>query len=252
MKHMAITIVLGALLAAGPAGRAKGDGTAADERLVREILAQLGHDRYAKREAGFERARTLTPAQLELMLARLTASRDPELRFAAKRLSEIRDDLVYRRDAVVDTNAHHSKDGTVILLRCGRVYGAFMMNNQTSEPENATYAWVLMPRGVSVIDPSAKGAKSGEGIAGREQPRTPELPVVFGPFRIYWSGGGDGEGWVYYNYFPESRGDKTSRTVMCPTARTTFDTIDARSGKLAWKYNPRKEGRGAMGGAFGL
>ncbi len=208
------------------------------ETEIQKLVQELGHRKSAVRRKALTTARALKPKQLKLLVRALQKTSDPELKAAAQQLQGLLLDQICEGDQVVNKNAVSVRDGTVILLRRGNVFGAFVIGGQTSKPEQCSYQWVLMPPGVTEIDPKGKGAKTGKGKAGRIKARGEE-PIAFGPFKIYWSGGGKGSGWVYHNYFPESRGDKKTRTVMHIVGKGRLGKIDALARDVVFKYNPK-------------
>lgn len=100
--------------------------------------------------------------------------------------------------------------GVVVLVR--RVppdseqanYGAFILTNQTSDPERVSYRWYFRSDGSGVLDPKDVAVRSGEE---RDQRR-----LEFGPFKISWSGSAEGAGYVYYDNFAHMPAERTRRT----------------------------------------
>jgi hypothetical protein len=217
---------------------------AAEAPWIADLTRRLGASKATERKAARRDVDALSVEKKALLIQSLKNSDDPELEFIYRRLKAAAEALVYKHDQRVDTNAESVRDGRLVLLRKGTVYGAVVLQNQNTAPETASYTWVLMPAGVGSIDPSAKDAKTGKGETGVMNGR--EQPIAFGPFKIYWSGGGKGNGWIYYNYYERKQLPPNQRTVMALAdddikleSVEKMTRLDARAADLSWKYRVR-------------
>lgn len=125
--------------------------------------------------------------------------------------------------------------GVVVLVR--RVppdseqmnYGAFILTNQTSDPERVSYRWYFRSDGSGVLDPKDGAVRSGE--------ERDERRLEFGPFKISWSGSAEGAGYVYYDNFAHMPAEKNT-TYICVTAEKDVSGINAVDPKWVYKFSP--------------
>ena len=116
-------------------------------------------------------------------------------------------------------------DGVVVLVRQGGQYGAFILENQESEPETTDYRWYFRPFGKGPIRPDDPSVQSGTGTGS---------PIVFGPFRVSWSVSGTGTGSLHYKRGP---GDPISPQDLhlCVTGETHITKVDPADPKWVYK-----------------
>ena len=119
-------------------------------------------------------------------------------------------------------------DGNVVLVRGYGKYGAFILYNQLTVPEQAEYEWWYQSNGSGKLDKSLKTVSTGRGI-------TPK--IKFMDFEISWSGNTKGQGWIYYKHSP---GDKTSQDGLhfCITNLKSVQGINLADSKWEYKATP--------------
>jgi hypothetical protein len=128
-------------------------------------------------------------------------------------------------------------DGTVVLLRQGNTYGAFILTAQSSSPEVTDYSWYLRSDGKSTFDPKDPAVSSGKVRGARD--------IRFGPFVTEWSTAGPSNGYVYY---PERRTFLLGRYVirtpgsysMAVTDQHSIEGLDASDKKWVFRKLPKK------------
>ena len=84
------------------------------EKRLERLVAELGHDEFARREQATRDAATLEPGTLAALLARLDASDDPELRYRASLLKPKPAKSTTRR-------VHATRDVGDVILRQGGI-----------------------------------------------------------------------------------------------------------------------------------
>jgi hypothetical protein len=95
-----------------------------------------------------------------------------------------------------DPRAPTVPDGITVLVTDvgGTAYGALVFDRQSMTPESGTFRWWFRRSGKGTFDPQDPEVTTGSaetvGSGGSIQAR-------FGSFRIPWSGGGEGTGYVY-------------------------------------------------------
>ncbi len=119
-------------------------------------------------------------------------------------------------------------DGIVVLVRKSGKYGAFVLRNQTGDPEGAEYDWWYQSDGSGSFDSNSVGVSSGKGT-------TPK--IRFGAFDISWSGNSEGSGWLYYEH---KAGDLVAPDDLyfCITKLGSVDGINATDPKWVYKATP--------------
>ena len=136
----------------------------------------------------------------------------------------------YRLEAVV-RNAILVKSGHVVLVRHGDVYGAFILAKQTVGSVEATdYTWFYRDDGKGTFDADDPAVKTGTGrvnVSGGAD-------LVFGPFRVPWSGNRSDHGWIYH--------ENNTGTAMCNTRKTSLRGIDATARGWEFKYVDTRKG----------
>jgi hypothetical protein len=123
---------------------------------------------------------------------------------------------------------HPIADGYVVLVRKNGKYGAFILHNQSINPEKANYEWWYQSDGSAELDKSLKTITTGVGT-------TPH--IRFMDFNISWSGNSEGKGWIYYENFP---GNKVAvdELHMCITDLKSVTKINAADPKWHYKATP--------------
>ncbi len=130
-------------------------------------------------------------------------------------------------------------DGTIVLVRKGAAYGAFIPRNQKMTPETVEYDWYYRTDGKGTFkaaeSPSFKSGKGG-GVEG-----VGILDIKFGPFSIWWTGHTTGKGFIYYDRSPDQR-VRPDGLRICVTGETDMETIDATDSKWVYKGSPSDPG----------
>lgn len=116
------------------------------------------------------------------------------------------------------------KNGVVVLVRENGKYGAFILRNQSSDPERAEYDWWYQSNGSGSFDTNSPTVTSGRGATPR---------IRFGNFDIFWSAESQGTGWIYYKHYA---GDKVSSgdLHLCVIDLNSVHGINAATPE--WKY----------------
>lgn len=123
-------------------------------------------------------------------------------------------------------------DGTVVLVRKGHIYGAFILLNQMVDPERTEFLWYYRTDGQGNLGEGPPTVHSGRGRAG---------PIKFGPFEVSWSGAEDGKGWLYYWKLPgQEVGPHDLR--ICVTEHTDVEDLDASAPEWLFKGSPTDPG----------
>jgi hypothetical protein len=160
-------------------------------------------------------------------------------------------------------------NGTIVLLKKGNTYGAFVPYNQQPsigvlpgrslppptpfrlakppKPLRLEYAWYYRSDGKGTF----RGAERGRFDSGyAKKPKQKELPpwylIGFGPFSVGWEGVAEGYGWLYYPRFSNQKvmpGDQ----LMCVTKETDISKINATDPKWIYKGSPTDLGIHADG-----
>jgi hypothetical protein len=94
------------------------------------------------------------------------------------------------------------KDNELIILKRNDYYGILIFENQTKNPQKATYKWLLSKNNIIRLDDKSSYL-SGKGITGDDVVKGKLTPVEFGTFKFYWSPNKDSKGFVYLNYYPD-------------------------------------------------
>lgn len=123
------------------------------------------------------------------------------------------------------------RDGTLILVKKGDTVGAFILSEQTLEPEKTKYHWWYRDDGSGELDIGLEEVTSGTDILNVSP--TSSNSISFGPFRIAWSGNAVGKGYIYYKYSPGWR-VSPSELRICVTDKSSINGINALDDK--WKY----------------
>ena len=113
---------------------------------------------------------------------------------------------LFALQAEASYDAHAIANGSLVLVRSNSNLAAFVISEQINTPTGqAKYEWLLFEK-----EESSNGwIKEQSGIG-----RTGDIPKSFlfieyvaldpieiGPFKLYWSSRGHGQGWVYFRYF---------------------------------------------------
>jgi hypothetical protein len=119
-------------------------------------------------------------------------------------------------------------DSRVVLVRKSGKYGAFILRNQSIEPERAEYEWWYQADGSGKLNKSLNTVSTGQGVTPR---------IRFMDFDISWSGNTESQGWIYYEHSP---GDKVAHDELhiCITELKTVDDLDAADPKWHYKATP--------------
>ena len=108
-------------------------------------------------------------------------------------------------------------------------YGAFILTNQTFDPERVRYRWQYRSDGSGVLDPTDAAVRSGEA---RDRTR-----LDFGPFKISWSASAEGAGYVYHDNFAHVPAQKNT-TYICVTTEKDVRGVNAADPKWVYKFSP--------------
>ena len=94
-----------------------------------------------------------------------------------------------------DSAAYQTRlpDGAHVLVRKGDDYGGFVLLDQKMQPEACDYRWWYRTDGGTKFDSTVNYGTSNTGNA---------IQIEFGPFKLSWSMGGKGSGWLYYSKMP--------------------------------------------------
>jgi hypothetical protein len=130
------------------------------------------------------------------------------------------------------------RDGTVVLVRKGQVYGAFMIERQRQRPEEASYVWAYGADGrrpLDAADPEATRSSSPATTVDRHGERR----VEFGPFSVEWSAGPSSSGWGWL-YYPRAPGDPLTEddVAICVTDAESFHGIRPADSRWVYRRSP--------------
>jgi len=130
------------------------------------------------------------------------------------------------------------KDGQVVLVKNGDVYGMFILRKQMMEPEGAHYDWFYRSDGKGSFGIKDKGRfQQGLGVCGSSS-NFPGYAIRFGPFTVNWSGHEDGSGWLYYGRFSDEK-VQAGDIKICVTKEKDPSQIDAADPK--WQYKGSRD-----------
>ena len=129
-------------------------------------------------------------------------------------------------------------NGTVILVRKDKAFGAFIPTEQTTNPSpkgKVAYQWWYRTDGDGNLDPTDSNVHQGTGFGrSAENMRNPGgVCVGFGPFEIGWSAHSDGHGWIYFDG-PPGEPIPSDGVRICVTTLKTVDGINAADSQ--WRF----------------
>lgn len=135
------------------------------------------------------------------------------------------------------SSAHPSAlpDGTLVLVKQGDVYGAFILRKQRRSPAKVVYQWWYRDDGRGDLDDGSAAVVSGEDVCDLEE--NPSATISFGPFRVEWSENKFGRGFIYYKYKP-GESVPPSDLRMRVTNKIRIDGIDAADPQWQYKGTP--------------
>ncbi len=134
-------------------------------------------------------------------------------------------------------------DGQVVLIRQGNEAGAFILTNQTLNPEQMGFLWFHRSDGggtFSVDDPAVS-----HGIVSNTN------RIVFATFQVNWSGNQQGAGWIYYSRGPTEFRKRADFTLGV-TGTTNLDTLNANDGATKFRSRPGINFRALIQNQLGL
>ncbi len=132
------------------------------------------------------------------------------------------------RSGQTSANEAPVPDGQIVLLRRGNEMAAFILRNQTSQPERTDYTWYYRADGKGTFPVKDPAVMTGT-VTNASQ-------IAFATFSVEWSINGNGRGWVYFSAGPTDLQKKTDY-AMCVTTETNLASLDAKD--RHWDYRSR-------------
>jgi hypothetical protein len=134
-----------------------------------------------------------------------------------------------RRGTLSSAHPVSLRDGTVVLVRDGSGYGAFVLRNQwPASGETVDYEWFFRTSRSGSFNTNDAGVTHGVV--------TNATRITFASFNVSWSGSTKGFGWLYYPR--DQHGSGPRRTwELCVTIETNPAAIWPDDPK--WRYRSR-------------
>ncbi len=118
------------------------------------------------------------------------------------------------------------RDGDIVLLKQGEVYGAFILHDQQPTSTQIEYDWYYRTDGNGTFgSEDSDFFYAGKGVPDR---------IRFGPFVIGYSQASAGKGFIYYSRFPGGR-VRPDDLHICVTEERDIEQIDATDSRWLYK-----------------
>lgn len=134
-------------------------------------------------------------------------------------------------------------DGHIVLVKEGKTYGAFILNNQQMDPETTDFTWYLRSDGKGTFYTDDEAVSRGSASNAKNT-------INFETFQVEWSVRTNGSGYIYY---PNSSGGigasgpNSRPLLLCVTSETDITKIDATDPKWVFKGSSNEIGGQTIG-----